>query len=71
MRKKYRDVSGTYYTLSRLVGKEEGLPPLPKRIQASVDRILESYGRASEEYLLLAEKIGYVGGEWMINYVGD
>ena len=40
MRKKYKNVSGTY-------------------------------GRESEEYLLLAEKIVYVGGEWMINYVGD
>jgi hypothetical protein len=71
MRKKYQDVSGTYYTLSRLVGKKEGLPPLSKRMQASVNRILETYGRESEEYLLLAEKIVYVGGECMINYVGD
>jgi hypothetical protein len=71
MRKKYQDITGTYYNLSRLVGKKGGLPPLPERMQASVDRILETYGWESEEYLFLAQKIVYVGGEWMINYLAD
>ena len=71
MNKKYKNVSGTYNQLWHLVGKKGGLPPLPKSMQQSIDRTLEKFGSESEEYIFLADKIIYVGAEWMIDYVND
>lgn len=68
MKKKYREASGTYYYVSVFVGKKGGLPPLPSHIQRSVDRILTHYGPTSDEYIILAEKIVFLGGMWMIKY---
>jgi hypothetical protein len=63
--------NGNVLQLIKTCREKGGLPPLPERMQASVDRILETYGWESEEYLFLAQKIVYVGGEWMINYLAD
>ena len=59
----------SYYEM--ISGKADGYeyPPLPTPLQSSINKCTEKYGKDSDEFVVLAEDIVFIGNKWIRMYI--
>jgi len=59
----------SYYELKSGVANSFEYPPIPMHLQTSIKKCIKKYGEDSDEFVVLAEDIVFIGKKWTRMYI--